>query len=138
VSRERLHENVTVVSQFRDEDEQTFAERIMSRVARDLKQDVAFRGAIVATNHRVDGSIETSRRQLVHSLAAMLALRPNRGLWLQAPFQAKEAVRSHLLTLVESTALGAPYLNVNVIFPELMTSKLHEAPSVSESLRLGV
>jgi len=138
VRRNGLHENVTVISQFPDEQESVFAERVMARVARELGQGATFRAVVVAAGYELEESVAQARRGLIHSLAAMLALRPNGALVIRAPAHASEATRAHLFDLMESTARGAPHLHVQVAFPEVKLQNRAKMTAKITNLRLSV
>jgi hypothetical protein len=128
-SRGGMHQNVTVVSQYDDEPRAAFCERVLSRIKQELRLDVVYRGVVVSIANCVDADEADERRRLVHSLAAMLALRPNGSLVFVAPATAAAGLRAELLELAESAARGAPHLNVKVTFSEVKLAKLRSKAS---------
>ena len=131
-----LHRNVTVVSQFHDESLTDYSERVMTRVTRDLRQDVAYRGVVIAMGEHGSEVGADEWRRLVHSLAAMLALRPNGALLLCAPMAADPLLRLRLLELAGSVARGAPNLDVRVVFPQDISTKSRKRVKRSHSFSL--
>lgn len=112
-----LHADVTVISQFADEDGHAFTERVLQRVARDLTHGFAYRAAVISAGRDLSQASTDARAHLSHSLAALLAPRPNSVLLIRAPMNASEGTRAHLFDLMESTARGAANLAIQVAFP---------------------
>jgi hypothetical protein len=133
-----LHRNVTVVSQFHDESLSEFAERVMSKVSRELREEVVYRGVVIALDAGPLDTHEGECQRLVHRLAAMLALRPNGSMMFCAPPEASPALRLELLELVGSIARGAPHLEVRVVFPEAVPTKTRKRVKGSLTLSLNV
>lgn len=125
-SRGGLHQDVTVVSQFDDEMRTDFCARVLSRIALESQQDVAYRAIVVSIADCIDGDDADGRRRMVHSLAQLLATRPNGRLVFVAPATAGASLRTELLELAESAARSVPHLNVRVSFSGVQPAKLRE------------